>query len=59
MITAAIGSIGATKTSVLGSVGPVFTIGLAVLLLGEPVGWAHALGVLLVFLGVGLVTFKK
>lgn len=59
MITAAIGMIGATRTSILGTVGPVFTIILAVVLLGEPFGVAHILGVSLILTGVICVTFSK
>jgi len=59
MITAAISRIGATRTTVLGSVGPVFTIILSIFTLGEPFGVFHLLGVSLVLSGVGLVTWKK
>ena len=59
MITAAIAQIGATRTTVLGSVGPVFTIILAVFSLGEPFGLMYLLGVCLVLGGVTLVTIKK
>lgn len=58
-ITAAIALVGATKTTVMGTVGPVFTILLAVLLLDEAFGMYHFLGVLSVLIGVSLVTLKK
>ncbi len=58
MITAAIGKIGATKTTLLGSVGPVFTIVIAVFTLGEPFGWMHLLGVMCILSGVALVSCK-
>lgn len=58
MITTAIKRIGATRTTILGSAGPVFTILLAVLLIGEPFTRFHLLGVVLVLFGVLLVTYS-
>ncbi|MCP5160840.1 MAG: DMT family transporter [Hahellaceae bacterium] len=52
MVTEAIARIGATRTTILGSVGPVFTIALAVLLLNEPTSINHLLGTVLVIIGV-------
>ncbi len=52
LVSEAISRIGGTKTSIAGSIGPVFTILLAVLILGEDFGWAHFLGMVLVILGV-------
>ncbi|WP_051543384.1 DMT family transporter [Thiothrix lacustris] len=55
MISEAIARIGAAKTSIVGTVGPVFTILLAVWLLGEPFGWFHLAGMVLVMYGVSLL----
>ncbi len=52
MISEAISRIGGTKTSIAGSVGPVFTILLAVAILDEDFGWAHFVGMILVIAGV-------
>lgn len=52
MISEAIARIGGTKTSIAGSVGPVFTILLAVVILGEDFGWVHFVGMILVIIGV-------
>lgn len=51
----AINRIGATRTSIMGTLGPVMTIFLAVYLLGEPFGWPQIAGLLLVLIGVGLL----
>lgn len=51
----AINRIGATKTSIMGSIGPVVTIILAVNLLGEEFGLPQIVGLLLVLLGVSLL----
>lgn len=55
MVSEAIHRIGAAKTSIVGTVGPVFTIFLAVWLLGEPFGWFHLAGMALVMGGVSLL----
>jgi drug/metabolite transporter (DMT)-like permease len=55
----AINRLGATKTSIMGSIGPVVTIMLAVYLLGEEFGWPQIFGLLLVLLGVSLLHAKK
>jgi len=59
MITEAIARIGAARTSILGSVGPVLTIVLAVFIIDEPFTFQHAIGVSLVMIGVGLVSIQK
>lgn len=59
MINEAIARIGATPTTVIGAVGPVFTMALAVALLGEPSSWQHVAGMLLAIFGVWLVSRKK
>lgn len=58
MIAEAIHRIGAARTSIVGTVGPVFTILIAVWLLGEPFGFYHLLGVGLVMFGVSLLGKK-
>jgi len=55
----AINRIGATRTSIMGTLGPVFTIILAVNLLDEPFGWPQIIGLLLVLLGVSLLQMKR
>lgn len=54
----AINRIGATRMSITGSIGPVFTIFVAVVFLGEDFGWEHVAGLLLVLIGVGLLRTK-
>ncbi len=51
----AINRIGATKTSIMGSIGPVMTIVLAVYLLGEDFGLPQIAGLLLVLIGVSFL----
>jgi drug/metabolite transporter (DMT)-like permease len=58
LIAEAIKRIGANRTSLVGSLGPVFTIWLGWWLLGEPVHWIQLAGVALVLAGVALVTLK-
>lgn len=55
----AINRIGATRMSITGSIGPVFTIFIAVIFLGEDFGWEHIVGLLLVLIGVGLLRTKN
>ncbi|MCK5725185.1 MAG: DMT family transporter [Thiotrichaceae bacterium] len=52
MLSEAISRIGSTKTSIAGTIGPVFTVMLAVTILGEDFGWAHLIGMLMVIAGV-------
>jgi drug/metabolite transporter (DMT)-like permease len=58
MVSEAIARIGAARTSIVGTAGPIITILLAVALLGEPFGWFHLAGMLLVMAGVGLLGKK-
>ena len=58
LIAEAIKRIGANRTSLLGSLGPLFTIGLGAWLLDEPVHWIQLAGAGLVLAGVGLVTLR-
>jgi drug/metabolite transporter (DMT)-like permease len=54
----AINRIGATRMSITGSIGPVITIFLAVVLLDENFGWHQVAGLLLVLAGVSLLRVK-
>lgn len=56
LIAEAIRRIGANASSLIGSLGPVFTIGLGVVVLDEPVHLVQLAGAALVLLGVTLVT---
>ena len=58
LVAEAIKRIGANRTSIIGSLGPVFTIGLGWWILGEAVNWTQLLGAALVLSGVTLVTTK-
>ncbi|HEX6794075.1 MAG TPA: DMT family transporter [Casimicrobiaceae bacterium] len=56
MIAESIRRIGASTASLVGSLGPMFTIGFGALLLGEPVNLLQMIGVALVLGGVMLVS---
>ena len=58
LIAEAIDRIGANSSSLIGSLGPVFTIGLGVAILGEPVHAIQLAGAALVLVGVMLVTLR-
>ncbi len=58
LVAEAIKRIGANRTSLLGSLGPLFTIGLGFWILGEPVHWIQLAGAALVLGGVTLVTLR-
>ncbi len=58
LVAEAIKRIGANRTSLIGSLGPVFTIGLGWWILGEAVHSIQLLGAALVLCGVTLVTMK-
>jgi drug/metabolite transporter (DMT)-like permease len=58
LIAEAIKRIGVNRTSLVGSLGPVFTIGLGFWILGEPLHWIQLGGAALVLAGVALVTLK-
>ena len=58
MINEAIMRIGATRTAVIGSVGPVLTMLLAIVVLQEPSSLMHFAGMAVAMLGVSLVTRK-
>lgn len=59
MISEAIHRIGPTQTGIVGTLGPIFTIILAVYLLNEPITLYMLFGMLLVFLGVMVLILKK
>lgn len=56
MIAESIRRIGASTASLVGALGPMFTIGFGAILLGEPVNLLQAAGVALVLAGVMLVS---
>ena len=58
LVAEAIRRIGANRTSLVGSLGPVFTIGLGAVLLGEAIHAIQLAGAALVLAGVALVTVK-
>jgi drug/metabolite transporter (DMT)-like permease len=58
LIAEAIRRLGANTSSLIGSLGPVFTIGLGALILGEAVHGVQLFGAALVLLGVALVTLQ-
>ena len=58
LIAEAIRRIGANRTSLVGSLGPVFTIWLGWWMLGESVHWIQLGGVVLVLAGVTLVSLR-
>lgn len=58
LIAEAIKRMGANASSLVGSLGPVFTIGLGAAILGEPVHALQLAGAALVLVGVMLVTLK-
>ena len=58
LIAEAVRRLGANTSSLIGSLGPVFTIGLGAMILGEAVHWVQLAGAALVLAGVTLVTLK-
>lgn len=58
MINESIVRIGATRATVIGTVGPVLTMLLAIVVLKEPTSLVHAAGMLIAVLGVSLVAVK-
>ena len=58
LIAESIKRMGANAASLLGSLGPVFTIGLGAMILGEPIHAIQLAGAALVLGGVMLVTWK-
>ncbi len=58
MINEAIVRIGATRSSVVGSIGPALTMGLAIVVLNEPSSIQHFAGMIVAIAGVSLVAKK-
>lgn len=59
MMTEAIARIGPAQTGVVGTLGPIFTMGLAIAWLGEPMSFWMASGALLVIFGVLMLSKKS
>ncbi len=59
LISEAIRRISPLQTSIMGMLGPVITIILAILLLSEPFGIHQLVGIGLVVMGVGILVFKR
>ena len=58
LVAEAVRRLGANMSSLIGSLGPVFTIGLGAVILGEAVHWIQLAGAFLVLAGVTLVTLR-
>jgi drug/metabolite transporter (DMT)-like permease len=58
LVAESIRRLGANTSSLIGSLGPIFTIGLGAMLLDEPVHLVQMIGAALVLAGVALVTFR-
>jgi len=58
LIAEAVKRLGANTSSLMGSLGPVFTIGFGAMILGESVHWIQLAGAALVLAGVMLVTLR-
>ncbi len=58
LVAEAVRRLGANTSSLIGSLGPVFTIGLGAVILGEAVHWIQLAGAALVLAGVMLVTLR-
>ncbi len=59
MVAEAIHRIGGTQTGIIGMLGPIFTLVLAVWILNEPFGWSHIIGLSLVLSGIFILSIKK
>jgi len=59
MISEAIARLGPAQTGIIGSLGPIFTLGLAVWILAEPFTLNHLFGFVLVMIGVSILTLKN
>ncbi len=59
MISEGIRNIGSGNASIIGSIGPISTIVLAYIFLGERLGWLQWAGTLLVIAGVLVITLQK
>jgi drug/metabolite transporter (DMT)-like permease len=54
LMSAGTARIGAQGTAIVSTISPVVTIGVAIIVLGEPFGWPEAVGTVCVLSGVGL-----
>lgn len=59
MISEAIRRIGPAQTGIIGSLGPIMTMGLAIWILSEPFTVWHAIGMLFVIGGVSLLSYRN
>lgn len=59
LITEGIRIIGANNTAIIGSIGPISTIGLAYIFLGERLGILQWIGTVLVIVGVLIISLNK
>ncbi len=59
MISEAIAKIGPAQTGIVGMLGPIVTMGLAITILNEPFTVWHALGMVLVIGGVAILTIRS
>ena len=59
MLSEAIAKIGPAQTGIVGTLGPIITIVLAVYILNEPFSFYHLIGIALVISGVILLTVKR
>ncbi len=58
LLAEAIARLGASLTAIISMLGPIFTIGLAVILLGEPMGGLQILGMFSILIGISVATSK-
>ena len=59
LIAESVRRMGANTASLVGALGPIFTIGLGATILGEPIAGVQIAGAVLVLAGVLLVTLKR
>ncbi len=59
MISEAIAKIGPAQTGIVGILGPIVTMGLAITILNEPFTVWHALGMVMVVGGVAILTIRS
>lgn len=59
MMAEGIRVIGSSNAAIIGSIGPISTIGMAYLFLGERLGWLQWVGTFFVIAGVLLITLQK
>ncbi|MBB5708956.1 DMT family transporter [Sphingomonas xinjiangensis] len=59
LMSAGTARIGAQSTAIVSTISPVVTIGVAIMVLGEPFGWPEALGTACVLGGVGLFSLVE